>query len=142
LMNRFMEREALREALKDVYDLERLSGRISFGNVNARDMLQLKRSLIQVPNIIQLLECFGEEWKQFATSINPLEEVANLLEKSIHQEPPISVKEGGIIKDGYNETLDQYRHASRNGKQWIAELEQKEKNETGIKSLKIGYNKV
>ncbi len=142
LMEQFFERESLREALKEVYDLERLSGRIAFGNVNARDMLQLKRSLQQVPRIIDVLYSLDGEWKKFSESINPLTDVQAILEQSIHEEPPMSVKEGGIIKDGFHQTLDQYRLASKNGKQWIAELEQQEKQETGIKSLKIGYNKV
>ncbi|MBB6452839.1 DNA mismatch repair protein MutS [Salirhabdus euzebyi] len=143
LLEQFIERESLRQALTDVYDLERLSGRIAYGNVNARDLLQLKKSLLQVPNIIELLQSINQaELQQLASNINPLHEVNELLEKSIHDDPPLSIKEGGIIKNGYNNLLDQYRSASKNGKQWIAELEQKEKQETGIRSLKIGYNKV
>jgi DNA mismatch repair protein MutS len=143
LMEHFFERESLREALKDVYDLERLAGRVAFGNVNARDLLQLKKSLKQVPNILDLIKNLHHPaWQNLASQIDPLEQLADLLEKSIHDDPPVSIKEGGIIKDGYNAQLDQYREASRNGKQWIAELEHKEKEASGIKSLKIGYNKV
>ncbi|SET39137.1 DNA mismatch repair protein MutS [Salinibacillus kushneri] len=143
LLEQYFERETLRDALKEVYDLERLSGRVAYGNVNARDLIQLKKSLIQTPEIVQVLKEFRqEELAELADSINPLDPLKNLLERSIAETPPLSIKEGDIIKDGYHELLDQYRDASRNGKQWIAELEQKEREETGIKSLKVGYNKV
>ncbi|GAA0496145.1 DNA mismatch repair protein MutS [Salinibacillus aidingensis] len=143
LLEQYFEREALREALKEVYDLERLSGRVAYGNVNARDLIQLKKSLHQIPEIIQVLQDFQqEELAQLADTINPLESLKEILEKSIAETPPLSIKEGDIIKDGYHEQLDQYRDASRNGKQWIAELERKEREATGIKSLKVGFNKV
>ncbi|WP_188455629.1 DNA mismatch repair protein MutS [Virgibacillus oceani] len=139
----FMERDSLRDALKSVYDLERLAGRIAFGNVNARDLIQLKHSLGKIPEIKNTLHQFGN--KQINDLANNLvwpKEIGSLLEASLVEDPPVSVKEGSIIKAGYNETLDTYRDASKNGKQWIAELEQKEKQETNIKSLKIGYNRV
>ncbi|MCP8616441.1 DNA mismatch repair protein MutS [Salirhabdus salicampi] len=143
LMNGFFEREALREALQQVYDLERLSGRVSFGNVNARDLIQLKKSLANVPIIKETLQKFQqEELQELGVNIDSLPELKKLLEDSIHEDPPISIKEGGLIKSGYNGRLDDYRYASKNGKQWIAQLEQQEKHATGIKSLKIGYNKV
>ncbi|MRG85319.1 DNA mismatch repair protein MutS [Salinibacillus xinjiangensis] len=143
LIEQYFEREALRDALQEVYDLERLSGRVAFGNVNARDLIQLKKSLKQIPEIKDLLSQFEQkDLKGLASQLNPLTELTNLLEKSIADDPSLSIKEGGIIKDGFHHLLDQYRSASRNGKQWIAELEQKEKEASGIKSLKIGYNKV
>lgn len=139
----FMERDTLRNALKSVYDLERLAGRISFGNVNARDLIQLKHSLLAIPEIKQVLDHFAcKNVKQLNDQLYLPEAISTLLETSIIDEPPISIKEGNIIKDGFNTKLDEYRHATRHGQEWIAELELKEKNETGIRSLKIGYNRV
>ena len=143
LINAYFEKQDLREKLKEVYDLERLAGRVAFGNVNARDLIQLKRSLQQIPfiqNIVEQLD--NKEAKQFANRLDPCEEVVDLLEKAIVENPPISMKEGNIIQDGYNEELDRYRDASKNGKQWIAQLEKEEREKTGIKSLKVGYNRV
>ncbi|KAB8138811.1 DNA mismatch repair protein MutS [Gracilibacillus oryzae] len=141
--DQFMERESIRESLRSIYDLERLSGRVSFGNVNARDLLQLQNSLSKIPLIKQLLKEFNQQSLQdMADKLDPLEGLKKLLENSIKEDPPISITEGNILKDGYNEKLDEYRHISRNGKDWIAALERKEKETTNIKSLKIGYNKV
>jgi DNA mismatch repair protein MutS len=143
LMNHYFERQELREKLKEVYDLERLAGRVAFGNVNARDLLQLKRSLMQVPLLKQiLLGMENDEVKKIAEFLDPCEEVTDLLEQAIVENPPLSLKDGNMIRDGYNEQLDQYRDASRNGKTWIASLEREEREKTGIKSLKIGYNRV
>ncbi|MFD0825445.1 DNA mismatch repair protein MutS [Neobacillus sp. M.A.Huq-85] len=143
LMNHYFERQELREKMKEVYDLERLAGRVAFGNVNARDLVQLKRSLLQVPFLKQILQNMQtEEMTQIAESLDPCEEVTDLLELAIVENPPLSLKEGNIIRDGYNEQLDQYRDASRNGKTWIAQLEREEREKTGIKSLKVGYNRV
>lgn len=142
-MNHYFERQELREKLKEVYDLERLAGRVAFGNVNARDLVQLKRSLMQVPFIKQILQGMqNEEMDQITGRLDPCEEVTDLLEQAIVENPPLSLKEGNIICDGYNEQLDQYRDASRNGKTWIAQLEREEREKTGIKSLKVGYNRV
>ncbi|ASK63453.1 DNA mismatch repair protein MutS [Virgibacillus phasianinus] len=141
--NSFMERDALREALKSVYDLERLAGRIAFGNVNGRDLIQLKYSLKKIPELQSILNQFNS--KQINKIVNEFkfpEQLVDLLETSLVENPPVSIKDGSLIKDGYNETLDKYRDASKNGKQWIKELEQKEKQETNIKSLKVGYNRV
>ncbi|WP_096269812.1 DNA mismatch repair protein MutS [Paucisalibacillus globulus] len=141
--NGFLERDRLRESLKSVYDLERLAGRIAFGNVNARDLIQLKKSLNRIPEIKEILSSFDNKViTQLAEQLEYPTEVVDTLEASIVEDPPISIKEGDIIKDGYDNQLDKYRYASRNGKKWIAELEQKEKIETNIKSLKIGYNRV
>jgi DNA mismatch repair protein MutS len=143
LMNHYFERQELRELLRNVYDLERLAGRVAFGNVNARDLIQLKKSLQQVPEIKAVVEKLeNEDAQELAREIDPCSELVDLLEKAIQDNPPLSVKEGDIIKDGYNETLDRFRDASRNGKSWIAQLESKERELTGIKSLKIGYNRV
>lgn len=143
MINHYFEREELREGLKEVYDLERLSGRVAFGNVNARDLIQLKKSLQQIPAIAHMLNRFqNEDLQHLANQLDPCEELTDLLERSIVDNPPISVKEGNIIRDGYNAELDQYRDASRNGKTWIAKLEKEERERTGIKSLKIGYNRV
>lgn len=142
-MTSFFERHEIREMLKEVYDLERLAGRVAFGNVNARDLVQLKKSLQQIPILKQTLVAMGDEAAiQLAENLDPCEEVTDLLEQALVDNPPISIKEGNIIQDGYDDSLDQYRDASRNGKTWIASLERKEREKTGIKSLKIGYNRV
>ena len=139
----FMERDTLREVLKSVYDLERLAGRIAFGNVNARDLIQLKVSLQKIPELKNTLEQFQvKELSKLAEQLVYPEYLVTLLDDSLVENPPISIKEGSIIKNGYNETLDTYRDASKNGKTWIAELEKKEREETNIKSLKVGYNRV
>jgi DNA mismatch repair protein MutS len=143
LLEHYFERQDLREKLKEVYDLERLAGRVAFGNVNARDLVQLKRSLQQIPLLKELMIGLGEESAvETAQELDPCEEVTDLLEQAIVDNPPLSLKEGNIIRDGYNDQLDQYRDASRNGKTWIAQLEREEKEKTGIKSLKIGFNRV
>lgn len=139
----FMEREELRESLKSVYDLERLAGRISFGNVNARDLIQLKQSLQQIPRIKAVLtKCNDPQIERINEQLQYPEALVQVLETSMIDDPPISIKEGNIIKDGYDKQLDEYRHALKNGKQWIMELEKQEKETTNIRSLKIGFNRV
>jgi DNA mismatch repair protein MutS len=140
LIQHYFERQELREKLKEVYDLERLAGRVAFGNVNARDLVQLKRSLLQVPFLKEIMLTIGEE--HTAEQLDPCETITDLLERAIIENPPLSLKEGNMIQDGYNDQLDQYRDASRNGKTWIAQLEREEREKTGIKSLKVGYNRV
>lgn len=136
-------KDELREALKEVYDLERLAGKVAYGNVNARDLVQLRRSLEQVPAIIDIVETLQNDYASFLFAhIDRCEQLLELLQKSIVDDPPFSVKEGGMIRNGYNEELDKYRDARTNGKTWIAELERREREATGIKSLKVGYNKV
>ncbi|MBU9714469.1 DNA mismatch repair protein MutS [Evansella tamaricis] len=143
LIDRFFERESLKEQLNGVYDLERLSGKVAFGNVNGRDMIQLKRSLQQVPSIFETVNSLGSEYAtELIGQADNCQSLRELLETSIQEDPPVSITEGNIIKDGYHDELDHYRDAMRNGKTWIASLEQKERQETGIKSLKIGFNKV
>lgn len=142
-IHHFFERQELREILREVYDLERLAGRVAFGNVNARDLIQLRQSLAHVPSLKELVgKLTNEAAVRLANKLDPCEAVTSLLTQALMDNPPISIKEGGIIKDGYNEQLDQYRDASKNGKTWLAELEQQERERTGIKSLKIGYNRV
>lgn len=140
LIQNYFERQDLREKLKEVYDLERLAGRVAFGNVNARDLVQLKRSLLQVPLLREIMSNLGKV--MVVDQLDPCEAITDLLEKAIIENPPISLKEGNMIRDGYNAGLDQYRDASRNGKTWIAQLERDERDKTGIKSLKVGYNRV
>jgi DNA mismatch repair protein MutS len=143
LQERFFEREDIRELLKEIYDLERLAGRVAFGNVNARDLIQLRKSLSQVPLLKNIIGELGHEIADdILKTIDPCGELTEMLQDSLHEQPPLSIKEGNIIKDGYNEDLDQYRDASRNGKTWIAQLEREERERTGIRSLKVGYNRV
>jgi DNA mismatch repair protein MutS len=142
-VNNYFLREDLKEKLKEVYDLERLAGKVAYGNVNARDLLQLKRSLLQVPDILTIVQQLDNPYvSQIAEGIDPCESLAALLERAIKENPPLSVKDGDIIKDGYDEKLDEYRYISKNGKTWIADLEKRERELTGIKSLKIGYNRI
>ncbi|WP_203362384.1 DNA mismatch repair protein MutS [Bacillus sp. REN10] len=139
----FFERQELREQLKEVYDLERLAGRVAFGNVNGRDLVQLKKSLQQIPLLKQILSQINTiEMHELAEKIDPCEELTDLLERALVDHPPLTIKEGGMIQEGFHAELDTYRDASRNGKTWIANLEREEKERTGIKSLKIGYNRI
>lgn len=133
----FIIRDELRSILDEVYDLERLSGRISYGNLNARDMLQLKRSLNALPKIKELLNQLN-----YDKELQTLDEVLSLLEKTIKEDPPISLKEGGIIKEGYHKELDELRKISSGSKDFILNIEQTEKEKTGIKTLKVGFNKI
>jgi len=143
LLADYIKREDLREHLKSIYDLERLSGRVAFGNVNARDLIQLKLSLAKVPQLKEILGTFEEsELVQLGNALDPLADLHELLETTLTEDPPMTIKEGNIIRDGANEELDLYRDASRNGKQWITEFEQQEKEATGIRSLKVGYNRI
>ncbi|MFK2825071.1 DNA mismatch repair protein MutS [Bacillus sp. B190/17] len=143
LIQSFFERQEIREMLKSVYDLERLAGRVAFGNVNSRDLVQLKKSLQQIPMLKEaLLQIKSEAIQTLSNKMNPCEELTDLLEQAIIDNPPLSIKEGGMIQDGFHAALDEYRDASRNGKDWIAHLQQEEREKTGIKSLKIGYNRI
>ncbi|KKB38896.1 DNA mismatch repair protein MutS [Bacillus thermotolerans] len=143
LIGSFFERQEVRELLKEVYDLERLAGRVAFGNVNGRDLVQLKKSLQQIPVLKELLlQIQSPAVHKLSKAMNPCEELTDLLERALVEQPPISVKEGGIIREGFHPELDEYRDASRNGKNWIANLQAEERERTGIKSLKIGYNRI
>ncbi|MEG0731613.1 MAG: DNA mismatch repair protein MutS [Vagococcus sp.] len=143
LLNAYFERMDLKDRLRKVYDLERLAGRVAFGTVNGRDLIQLKTSLNQVPGIRQVLEGINDgQWDELLIDLVPAYELVELVEHAINEEAPLAITEGNVIKDGYNEQLDTYRDAMRNGKQWIAELEAKERQATGIKTLKIKFNRV
>ncbi|WP_407392121.1 DNA mismatch repair protein MutS [Carnobacterium jeotgali] len=143
LINHFFERTDLNEALTRVYDLERLAGRVAFGNVNGRDLIQLQTSLRQIPQLIEIIQLMNKgEWDQFIAELDQVPEVVDLINQAIDEDTPLSIKDGGVIKDGFNEQLDVYRDAMRNGKKWIAQLEAEEKAATGIKNLKIGYNRI
>lgn len=141
-IDHFIERDTLREYLNQVYDIERLVGRVSYGNVNARDLIQLKHSISEIPHIKTLLTQLDTQATAQFEALEPLDDLLDLLEQSLVEEPPISVKEGGLFKSGFHEQLDEYLEASRNGKAWLAELQAKERERTGIKSLKIRFNKV
>ena len=131
------------EVLRSVYDIERLAGKISYGNANARDLISLKNSLKNLPELKQLLKDTSSELLQDAyQELDVLSDIEELIDKAIVEEPPISIKEGGIIKKGYNAEIDEYRSASTDGKSWIIELEAKERETTKIKNLKVGYTKV
>jgi len=139
----YMLKEELKQQLDGVYDLERLAGRIAFGNANARDLLQLHSSLTKIPEIKMLLAKLSlPSIDALLGSIKDCEEITEVLAKAIVEQPPLSIKEGGIIKDGYHEKLDEYRYVINHGKEWLLELEIAERKRTGIKSLKIKYNKV
>jgi DNA mismatch repair protein MutS len=143
LYRSLIAREDLRQALKDVYDLERLVGRIAYGSANARDLLALGKSLAQIPAVVNACAASGSATlRRLAEQMDPCGDIRGWIESAIGDDPPVSVRDGGMIRDGYDAYLDQLREAGRNGRRWIAELERQEREATGIKSLKIGYNKV
>ena len=137
LLEEFILTEELRNDLYEVYDLERLCGRISFGSANAKDLLQLKSSLKVLPSIKEKLEVL-----KFYDNVSTLEELYNLLEKSIYEDAPNGLKEGYLIKEGYSSELDELKDLSRGGKDFISNFEREERERTGIKNLKVGFNKV
>lgn len=144
LINHFFERSDLSDTLTSIYDLERLAGRVAFGTVNARDLIQLKNSLNQIPNLVQIIDSMNEsnEWNDLLNELDPVEEIAILIDQAVEEEPPLSITDGEIIKFGFQEQLDEYKDAMINGKKWIANLEAKEREITGVRNLKIGFNKV
>ena len=138
-----MLREEIREYLNPVYDLERLVSRISYRSANPRDLLAFKMSLEMIPHIKNLLANFTSPLLvRINEQMDGLEDLYTLLEASITEDPPLAVKEGGIIREGYNEQVDTYRNSKTQGKSWLAQLEAEEKEKTGIRNLKIKYNKV
>lgn len=140
---KFMVRMEIRELLRRVYDIERLMGKIILGNVNCRDLVALKNSIGQVPYIKEILNNCNSDLICLNNGLmDKLEDVYALIEDAIMEEPPVSVKEGGIIKTGFNEEVDRLRKASTEGKDWVAALEASEREKTGIKNLKVGFNKV
>ena len=143
LKNNLMLRGDIIENLKKVYDIERLIGKISYGNANARDMISLKNSIKQLPEIKSILSTTSSKLIQnLYQNLDELKDVYTLIDRAIIEDPPISVKEGGMIKKGYNEEVDELKSATTDGKKWLMELEVKEKEQTGIKNLKVGFNKV
>ena len=139
----YISREELCEYLNPIYDLERLIGRISYRTANPRDLIAFGNSLAMLPYIKQILKEFsGELLKNLEAALDPLADLKELINKAIVEEPPITVREGGIIKEGYHEEADRLRHAKTEGKDWLAQLEQSEREKTGIKNLKVKFNKV
>lgn len=137
LETEFILKEELREYLYQVYDLERLSGRIGYGNTNGRDLLQLKNSLKVLPNIKSILDNLKHE-----KTIETLDDLYELLQNSIDEDAPVTIKEGGIIKSGFNLELDELKENRSSGKDFVIKMESEERNRTGIKNLKVGYNKI
>ncbi len=143
LLDHYFERSELRDELTQVYDLERLAGKVALGTVNGRDLLQLKQSLQQVPKIRYLLTTIDDgSFKKLLTKIDPVAEVVDLIDRAIVDDPPMSVTDGNLIKEGFDQELDKYKDAMKNGKRWLAKLEADERQATGINNLKIGFNRV
>lgn len=138
-----VSRDELREYLGPIYDLERLLGRVTYKTANPRDLLAFRASLEMLPPIRKVLAGFQRELlTEVAGDMDCLEDLYTLIDRAIEEEPPIAIREGGIIKDGYDETVDRLRSAKRDGKMWLAQLEEQDRERTGIKNLKIKYNKV
>lgn len=143
LKNDIMLRGEVIENLKKVYDIERLAGKMAYGNGTPRDMITLKNSLSRLPDIRQVIQNVNSEYlKEIYQNIDELKDIHELIEKSIVDDPPMTTKDGGYIKLGYDENIDKLKHATTDGKSWLMKLEADEKEKTGIKSLKIGFNKV
>ncbi|RKI23664.1 DNA mismatch repair protein MutS [bacterium 1xD8-6] len=138
-----INREELREYLGPIYDLERLVSKISYRSANAKDLIAFRQSLSMLPPIKTILSSFeGTLLRKYGYEMEDLKELHDLIDAAIEEEPPLSIREGGIIKDGYNEEVDRLRHAKTDGKAWLADLLEEEKERTNIKNLKIKYNKV
>ena len=144
LLTHYFERSGLQEELVNVYDLERLAGKVAFGSVNGRDLIQLRTSLEHIPQIRYIIQELNNDstFDEIFDKLDPIEDIADLIEQAIEDEPPISVTDGNLIKPGYSQELDEYVDAMKNGKAWLAELEAKERQATGINNLKIGFNRV
>ena len=143
LKDNIMIRGDITETLRKVYDIERLSGKMTYGNANARDMITLRNSLEKLPEVKQVLsQCQTPKLKELYENLDELQDMHKLIEDSIVEDPPLTIKEGGIIKLGYDEEIDKLKTATTEGKNWIIKLEAEEKEKTGIKNLKVGYNKV
>ncbi|MCT0001829.1 DNA mismatch repair protein MutS [Lactobacillus delbrueckii subsp. lactis] len=143
LLDDYFTRENIVDSLKGVYDLERLSGRVAFGNVNPRELLQLAKSLEATKPIIQALaESGNPDLEKYGQGIDSQSELAESITNCLVDQPPISAKDGGIIRAGVSEDLDKYREAMNGGKKWLAQMEMEERQRTGIDNLKIGYNRV
>ena len=143
LIDNFIERETIKDIINDIYDIEKLAGRIAFGNVNARDLKWIAASLKVIPELKhQLLSLDYPYINELANQLVDLSHITDAIDHAIIDNPPLTIKEGGLIKEGYNSELDELRYIRDNGKQWLSEFEQKERERTGIKGLKVGYNRV
>ncbi|RPA61291.1 DNA mismatch repair protein MutS [Aerococcus agrisoli] len=148
LIEHYFERLEIKELLHGVYDLERLVAKVAMGNVNPKELLQLNQSLSRVPGIIATLDHIVADnedtdvWAQIRGNITDLPELTDMIQSAIKEDAPATLKDGNVIADGFDPQLDEYRDAMRNGQQWIAQLQADERAKTGIKSLKVGYNKV
>mgnify|MGYP000003578766 FL=1 len=138
-----ISRDEIREYLNPIYDLERLLSKVTYKTANPRDLIAFRNSLEMLPPIKTVLSAFEkEELVEIREQIDGLEDIYQLIDEAIIEEPPISIREGGMIKDGFDETIDRLRSAKHDGKQWLAQLEEEDRERTGIKNLKIKYNKV
>ncbi len=138
-----VSRDEIREYLTPIYDLERLLGRVSYKTANPRDLVAFRNSLLMLPHIKTVLKGFGKELlKEIDNGIDGLEDIFHLIDSSIIEEPPISIRDGGFIKEGFDANIDKLRHAKTEGKSWLAQLEESDRERTGIKNLRIKYNKV
>lgn len=143
LKDDLMLRGEIIENLKKVYDIERLAGKMAYGNANARDMITLKNSLEKLPELKKVIQnCKADMLKELYNNLDELQDIYKLIEGSIVEDPPMTIKDGGIIKLGYNEEIDKLKTATTEGKNWIIKLEADEREKTGIKNLKVGFNKV
>ncbi|WP_041138506.1 DNA mismatch repair protein MutS [Beduini massiliensis] len=143
LIDNYLERESLKEILKDVYDLERLAARVAYGNVNPRDIKWIGTSLKVIPELRNQLQALNHPLtNELLVDLVDLSETTDLIDRALVDNPPINLKDGGLIRSGYSALLDEFTDARDHGKQWILEFEAKEKERTGIKNLKIGYNRV
>ncbi|WP_313351146.1 DNA mismatch repair protein MutS, partial [Exiguobacterium sp.] len=143
LLQHYFERQQLKDTLREVYDLERLVAKVGYGTASARDLVQLKSTLRLIPRIQSALEeMMSERLGQLSLGLDPHDELSDLLDRAFVEAPPISTREGGMIKSGYSPDLDELLVASKDGKTWLATLEANERAATGIKTLKIGYNRV
>ncbi|WP_332833490.1 DNA mismatch repair protein MutS [Clostridium perfringens] len=143
LFNDLSLNDSFKEALHDIYDIERILGKISNKNANAKDLIALKTSIGKIPNVKGIIEnCTSSLLKNYHHNLDDLRDIYELLEKSIKEDPSLTLKDGDLIKDGFNSEIDELRLAKTNGKDWISSLENREREFTGIKSLKVGFNKV
>ena len=143
LNENIINREELREYLAPIYDLERLISKISYRSANPRDLVAFRQSLSMLPSIKYILMTFEHSHlKQYGEELDDLKDICNLIQAAIEDEPPLAMREGGIIREGYNEEIDKLRAAKRDGKEWLSELQETEKERTGIKNLRIKFNKV
>lgn len=142
-LNKFIARQEIMEALTGLYDIERLAAKVSLGSINAREMLSLKNSLGKLPFIVKICEQFEQgSFRKIKELLDPMTDIYDLLEKAIAEDPPVTIKDGDIIKAGYSSDCDELKDIATNAKQYIMQLESEERNRLGIKNLKIGYNRV